>query len=255
MLIGRNTLPPGETGARDLPLMTGSAAKDWLVHMILGVKTIAAGAEFIPVPYIRAACGTVVILLETVDKMKKNREDLLDLCESIVEIVRLLQDEFSAHGNVAGVRLVGLCEDFISFLRMLQIQLEKVVRNQVGLRGRCKEFLRAATVADQIDRYRIRISELRSNLLLVATIDTNLNVARIVTASQESAPMPQFRQVALGEINLLYETAVSSRVYKVKVFTARISGESSLMTVANYDDEIEAKMEIGSRTVFALKAP
>jgi hypothetical protein len=52
--------------------------------------------------------------------------------------------------------------------------------------------------------------------------------------------MPQFRQVALGEINLLYETAVSSRAYKVKVFTARISGESSLMTVANYDDEIEA---------------
>jgi hypothetical protein len=47
--------------------MTGSAAKDWLAHMILGVKTIAAGAEFIPVPYIRAACGTVVILLETVD--------------------------------------------------------------------------------------------------------------------------------------------------------------------------------------------
>ncbi|KAJ7342743.1 hypothetical protein DFH08DRAFT_962791 [Mycena albidolilacea] len=179
MSVGRKTLPPGETDARDLPLMTGSAAKEWLAHMILGVKTIAAGAEFIPVPYIRAAYGTVVILLETVDKMKKNREDLLDLCESIVEIVRLLQAEVSAHENVAGVRLVGLCEDFISFLRMLQIQLEKVVRNQAGLRGRCKEFLRTATVADQIDRYRIRISELRSNLLLVTTIDTNLNVARI----------------------------------------------------------------------------
>lgn len=45
--------------------------------------------------------------------MKKNRDDLLDLCESIVEIVRLLQAEVSAHGNVTGVRLMPLCEDFI----------------------------------------------------------------------------------------------------------------------------------------------
>lgn len=47
--------------------MAGSATHDWLANMVLGVKTIAAGAEFIPVPYIRAAFGTVVIFLETVD--------------------------------------------------------------------------------------------------------------------------------------------------------------------------------------------
>jgi hypothetical protein len=47
--------------------MAGSVSQDWLAHMILTVKTIAAGAEFVPVPYIRAAFGTVVILLETVD--------------------------------------------------------------------------------------------------------------------------------------------------------------------------------------------
>jgi hypothetical protein len=47
--------------------MSGSAAQDWLANMILTVKTIAAGAEFTPVPYIRAAFCTVVILLETVD--------------------------------------------------------------------------------------------------------------------------------------------------------------------------------------------
>jgi hypothetical protein len=35
--------------------------------MILAVRTVAAGAEFIPLPYIRAAFGTVVIFLETVD--------------------------------------------------------------------------------------------------------------------------------------------------------------------------------------------
>ncbi|KAJ7881982.1 hypothetical protein B0H14DRAFT_1491037 [Mycena olivaceomarginata] len=253
MSLERDTPSPRETDTLDLPLMSGSAAQDWLANMILTVKTIAAGAEFIPVPYIRGAFGTVVILLETVDKMKKNRDDLLDLCESIVEIVRLLQAEVSAHGNVTGVRLMPLCEDFISFLCMLQIQLEKGMRNQVGFRGRFKAFLRATTVADHLVRYRNRINELRSNFLLVATIDTNLNVARIqqsVTPSREIPPIQQFRHVALGEINLLYETAMSSKAHKVKVFTARISGESSLMTVAKYEDELDrwkSDLELYSR--------
>jgi hypothetical protein len=48
-------------------LLAGSAANDWLAHMILAVKTVAAGAEFIPLPYLRAVFGTVVVLLETVD--------------------------------------------------------------------------------------------------------------------------------------------------------------------------------------------
>jgi hypothetical protein len=67
-------------------------------------------------------------------------------------------------------------------------------------------------------------------------------VARIqqsVTPSRE-IPIQQFRHVALGEINLLYETAMSSKAHKVKVFTARISGESSLMTVAKFEDELDA---------------
>jgi hypothetical protein len=52
--------------------------------------------------------------LTTAQKVKKNRDDLLDLCESIVEIVHLLEAEVSAHGDVAGMRFMGLCEDFIA---------------------------------------------------------------------------------------------------------------------------------------------
>jgi hypothetical protein len=49
---------------------------------------------------------------------------------------------------------------------MLQTQLEMVLRNRGGLRGRFKEFLGATTVADQIVRYRNRVNELRSNFLV-----------------------------------------------------------------------------------------
>ncbi|KAJ7219602.1 hypothetical protein C8J57DRAFT_1254476 [Mycena rebaudengoi] len=63
----------------------------------------------------------------------------------------------------------------------------------------------------------------------------------------------RFRHVALGNINLLYETAPSSEVCKVKVFTARISGEQSPMTVATYEDEDGAKVEIRLGIVFSDK--
>ncbi|KAJ7232875.1 hypothetical protein C8J57DRAFT_1250227 [Mycena rebaudengoi] len=63
----------------------------------------------------------------------------------------------------------------------------------------------------------------------------------------------RFRHVALGNINLLHETALSSEVCKVKVFTARISGEQSSMTVAKYEDENGAKVEIGLGIVFLDK--
>ncbi|KAJ7907222.1 hypothetical protein B0H13DRAFT_699088 [Mycena leptocephala] len=251
MSTGRTIGSPPEMGDQDLPapldalVVAGSPAKNWLAHMILAVKTIAAGAEFIPLPYIRATFGTVIILLETVDKMKKNRDDLQDLCASTVEIVLILRNEIAVHGHAAGLQFMGLCENFIAFLRLLQTGLEKLMRSGSGVRGRFKEFLRTTSVADQIERYRTRINELRSNFVLVATIDTNFNVASIqksVATLQETCPIahqPEFRRIALGDINLLYETAMSSKVYKVKVFTARISGEPSSMTVVKYEDENE----------------
>jgi hypothetical protein len=47
-------------------------------------------------------------------------------------------------------------------------------------------------------------------------------------------------------MNLLYETALSSKVHKIKVFTARISGEPSLMTVVKYEDNNEAGTYVNS---------
>ncbi|KAF7369613.1 hypothetical protein MVEN_00292100 [Mycena venus] len=224
----------------DDQLLGRSATRDWLTHVILTVKTIAAGAEFIPLPYIRAAFGTVVIFLETVDKIKKNRDDLRDLCAGTVEILLLLRGEILTRGHVAGVRFMGLCEDFVSFLRLVQTELENLIRSRTGFRGRFKEFLCTTSVADQINGYRTRINDLRSNFILAAIIDTNVNLASIqktVSANQETCPIAQqFRRITMGDINLLYETAMSSAVYKVKVFTARVSGESSLMTLAKYED-------------------
>ncbi|KAF8187280.1 hypothetical protein K438DRAFT_1764905 [Mycena galopus ATCC 62051] len=160
---------------------------------------------------------------------KRNRDDLRDLCGNTFEIVLLLQAEVSAHGElVAGLRLAGLCEDFVRVLNMLQTGLELLAQN-TGLWGLFKDLLRTTSVADQIDRYRNRLNELRSNFL-----------PAFGRACLRHETYSQFRRIALGEINLLYETALTSKVHKVRVFTARISGESSPMTVAKYEDQNEA---------------
>ncbi|KAJ7089923.1 hypothetical protein C8R44DRAFT_861348 [Mycena epipterygia] len=228
-------------------LVAGPTSKDWLPNMIFAVKTMAAGTDFLPLPYVRAAFSTVAIFLETVDKITKNRDNLKDLCASMVEILVILRDEISVHGDAAAGRFMGLCENFVVFLQFLQDELETLQKSRKGIRGRFKEIIRVTSVADQLERYRIRLNEMRSNFVLLATIDTNLNVAEIQqsmaliqsTRAIPSTARDQFRHVALGEINLLYETSMRNKIHKIKIFKARISGETSPMTVAQYDDETE----------------
>lgn len=92
----------------------------------------------------------------------------------------------------------------------------------------------------------------------MTTINTNLSV----TAIQDSiAPLPastspnEFRNVALGDINLLYETAMSSKMQNIKVFVARISGEPSVMTVAKYEDETEVSLDLSRVKYIDSTAP
>ncbi|KAF7356008.1 hypothetical protein MVEN_00930200 [Mycena venus] len=228
----------------DEPLrrLSESSQQDWLADMIFATRAMATGAEFVPVPGVKAALGAVVILLETVDKIKRNREDLKDLCTSTFEIVLILEEEVKINGHTAGVRFAGLLENFISFLRFLQGGLERLLQGRSGLRGRFQEILGATRMTGDIARYRMRLNELRSNFLLVTTINTNLNVSGIqnsVAVLQSIPKNPDFRNVALGDINLLDETALRSKTHSIKVFVARIFGEPSTMTVARYDNEPE----------------
>ncbi|KAJ7729589.1 hypothetical protein B0H16DRAFT_1586638 [Mycena metata] len=213
--------------------------KNWLAEMIFTAKVAATGAEFIPLPCVRAAFDAVVVFLETVDKIKRNREDLRELCSSTLEIVFILEEEIKMYGQTSAVRFTGLLETFISFLRFLQSGLEGLLQMRSGFLGRFQEIMYASRITDEINRYRLRLHDLRSNFLLVTTINTNLNVIGIQSsvAGLQIPRNPQFRNVALGDINLLYQTAITNKIHKINIFVARISGEHSTMTVAKYEDK------------------
>ncbi|KAJ7714608.1 hypothetical protein B0H16DRAFT_1742529 [Mycena metata] len=212
-------------------------SRDWLGPMIITVKAIALGGEFIPLPYLKGSLSAVLTLLETVDKMRDNRDDLHDLCATTVEIIMFLQSALRNHGT--GLKLAGLCENFIVCLRVVQEGVEKLIP-RTGIRGRFRELLTVLSTRSQIDRYRIRINDLRSNFLLFAAIDTNLHVTEthntIAAHRRPRYVVEQFRNIALGDINLLNETAVNKES-KTRVFTARVFGEPSLMTVVEYEDD------------------
>ncbi|KAJ7482492.1 hypothetical protein FB451DRAFT_1441811 [Mycena latifolia] len=175
----------------NLQLVAAPSSKDWLAEMLVAARTIAIGAELIPIPCVRVAFGTAVLFLETVNRIKRNREDLKDLCGTTLEIMMILREGTKDHEKYTTVRFAALVEDFISTLGDVHDGLERFLQQRRGLRGAFQQFLRTTSIAEEITRYRIRIQELRLNFL------------------------------------------------RVRIFIARISGEASLMTVAQYENGVE----------------
>ncbi|KAJ6547939.1 hypothetical protein DFH09DRAFT_1505223 [Mycena vulgaris] len=169
-------------GSRVFKSKSSSQSKsDWLAASLTTAKLIAAGAECIPFPYVKGVFGTVVVILETVEKVKRNRDDLKELCGNIVEIIKIIQDQLVAHGDTGALKFKGLCEDLASVLEGVLQSIKQLSSEARGLSGRFKEVMKLGSTADKIAGYRMRIQELRSNFMsiqLMAAIDTNLQVHR-----------------------------------------------------------------------------
>ncbi|KAJ7017488.1 hypothetical protein C8F04DRAFT_1200404 [Mycena alexandri] len=142
---------------------------DWLAPAILTARTITAAAECAPFPYIKGVSGTVVILLETVQKVKKNREDLKELCESTTEIVMILHDQILAHGNTA-VKFKAMCEELESYLAAVVPAVQNLHNPSKGFRKRVKEFVGSSNMTDEIAGHQKQIQG------LLAAVDTNSKV-------------------------------------------------------------------------------
>lgn len=51
------------------------------------------------------------LYLSRLQKVKKNQDDLRDLCDNALTIMKIVQDQISVHGDTAATRFKGLCED------------------------------------------------------------------------------------------------------------------------------------------------
>ncbi|KAJ6547732.1 hypothetical protein DFH09DRAFT_634051 [Mycena vulgaris] len=156
--------------------LSSQSKSDWLAGSLTTAKLIAAGAECIPFPYVKGAFGMVVVILETVEKVKRNRDDLKELCEDIVEIIGIVQGRLSSHADTTAVEFRRLCEKLEGVLEDVLQSIKKLPTEARGLSGHFKEVMKIGSTADKIAGYRMRIQKLQSNFMLMAAIDTNLQV-------------------------------------------------------------------------------
>ncbi|KAJ7278492.1 hypothetical protein C8J57DRAFT_1577132 [Mycena rebaudengoi] len=119
--------------------------------------------------------------------MTKNRDEFEELCESIVEIVTMLQEKISRHGINATSSLQLFCEELEHLLQEIQQKLGEIQPKQKkGLRRHLKEFVTSTSIGDELARYKTRLKRLRNNFMLSSMAQLNINA----NASVPQSPPP-----------------------------------------------------------------
>ncbi|KAJ6571875.1 hypothetical protein B0H19DRAFT_671437 [Mycena capillaripes] len=176
-LLMSTSSPPG--GSRTPKrTQTELPSSDWIGASLLTARTLMTATECTPFPFANGVFGIVVVLLETVEKIKKNRDDLKELCDDALEIIEIVRDQISAHGDKA-VKFKGLCEDLERCLQDILEAVKPLQKEPKGFRSRFKEVLKLSSTAEQILGYRTRIQTLRLNFMLAATMDTNFKLHKL----------------------------------------------------------------------------
>ncbi|KAJ7760873.1 hypothetical protein DFH07DRAFT_918494 [Mycena maculata] len=188
---------------------SSQSQSDWLATSITLAKAVSAGAQCLPFPYVQAVFVTVVDILQTVEKVKKNRADVKELCGNILDILNCIQDQLGSRG--AAVKFEILCEEFASALEGVLESVKELQARPRGLSGRFKEVIKLSSAADKISGHRTRIQELRLNFLLMAAIDTNLQVHLLASnlgpahCSQTTNNCPSPSRIFHGRQDILHK--------------------------------------------------
>ncbi|KAJ6545982.1 P-loop containing nucleoside triphosphate hydrolase protein, partial [Mycena vulgaris] len=119
------------------------------------------------------------------EKVKRNRDDLKELCGNIMDIIQIIQDQLMTHGDTGALKFKRLCEDLAGVLEGVLKSIQQLPAEGSSLSGRFKEVMKLGSTADKIAGYRMRIQELRSNFVLMAAIDTNLQVHKGLSTGRQ----------------------------------------------------------------------
>ncbi|KAJ7463223.1 hypothetical protein FB451DRAFT_1494065 [Mycena latifolia] len=171
-----------------------SAESEWLPALIFNAKAIRAASDSLPFPYLQGVFGTAVFLLETVQKVQKNRDSMKELCADTVDIITVIRDRISFHRDTTAIQFKVQCEELE---RVLQDVVEAVHHRQMKPRGfgpRLKEIIKSGSISDEINGFRDKIREVRANFMLMTIIDTNLGVQKALTIISTNMVGPQVFQ-------------------------------------------------------------
>ncbi|KAJ6564808.1 hypothetical protein B0H19DRAFT_1068316 [Mycena capillaripes] len=159
----RASTPSQKMKSRILHHKSPSTSKsDWLMDLIQAANILKEAAELVPVPYVKGVLGTVVILLETVKKMKENQDDLRELCESTIRIAVFLRGQVVSHQDTSDLR--NRCQKLESYLDGVVPVIKQQQKKSEGFRGHIRGFFKANNIRDKVAGYQKGIQELCSDL-------------------------------------------------------------------------------------------
>ncbi|KAJ7248842.1 P-loop containing nucleoside triphosphate hydrolase protein [Mycena haematopus] len=137
------------------------AKRNWIGPLLQVARAFHENAPF---PYVKCISAVVVLLLETVEKVKRNRDDLEDLCKNVVQIMEIVESHLSSDKEISSEKLAEFCKGFEEFLQGV---LDKIVEWGTGLW--IMRVLGAINIADKIAEYQKDINEFRLNFIMIAT--------------------------------------------------------------------------------------
>ncbi|KAJ7111244.1 hypothetical protein C8R44DRAFT_677721 [Mycena epipterygia] len=94
--------------------------------------------------------------------------------------MRVLQDQIGTHGDTAALKLKTQCEELEVFLKDAVEAVNQLQMSSRGFTARLKQAVKSGRTTDEMNRIRSRIREARSNFMLLATLDTNFQVQKVL---------------------------------------------------------------------------
>ncbi|KAJ7448384.1 hypothetical protein FB451DRAFT_1533061 [Mycena latifolia] len=174
---------------------------DWLPALIFNAKAISAGAESLPFPYVKGVLGTAVFLLETVEKVQKNRDSMKELCADTVDIITVLRDQISLHGDTTAYKFKAHCEELEGSLQDVVKFINQRYTVPRGFGSRLKEFVSSSSNWEEIRRLQDRIREVQKILTVVSPALSGSEIPQSVNNCPSPTRIFQGRQIILDKVH------------------------------------------------------
>ncbi|KAJ7055599.1 hypothetical protein C8F01DRAFT_1373528 [Mycena amicta] len=171
---GSSLTPPGSSSESASVGAAADTPTAWLDSLLLVARRGVAESDAAP-PAVKTVFGSVVLLLENVEKVQENQEALKDPCEKIVTTLEILQDVIQGQPGVASTaQLQEKCLAFQQLLNVISIKIEEIKKKQTSRRQRVKEFILPSGVTSAIAVYGRSIEDLQEQFKLFVVRKTEL---------------------------------------------------------------------------------
>ncbi|KAJ6485472.1 hypothetical protein C8R47DRAFT_540066 [Mycena vitilis] len=141
--------------------------------------------------------------------MGKSSEDLKYLGESVVAIMKLLQDEIEAHPSNPDEKFVQLCNEFN--LHLIRISKEIESMSKAWSSSKFKKYLKVNRVRDEIAEFTRRVSDMRANATLIAATGARMDLIEVAT--NVSAVRSDISRIQTG-LAAIHSTEITRRTAK-----------------------------------------